>query len=287
MSPSVYLLILTWNAKQTVLDCLESAFQMEYDNLTIVVMDNGSQDGTPDALKQEFGDRIVLIENGANLRFSRGNNEGIKYALAHGADYLMLMNDDVKVHRNMVRELVAVAESDAAIGMVGPKIYYFDPPDQIWFAGGEVFLHKGVCKHRGIRQKDRGQFDEISDCDYITGCALMAKWEVVEKIGMLDPTFLAYYEDTASCWRAKLAGYRRVYVPKAVLWHKISASTGGQLTRYKMYHKLRSGWIFFRRYAKFYHVFTIPFFFALDVFRVLLLILRGKIRAPQKSVAAS
>lgn len=277
-SPSVFLLILTWNAKQTVLDCLESVFKIAYDNLHVVVMDNGSTDGTPQALRESYGSCIHLIENGENIRYSRGNNAGIRYALEQKADYMVLMNDDVVVHADMVAELVRAAESEPDIGIVGPKIYYFQPDDQIWFAGGLIHLHKGTSEHIGIREKDRGQYDQVRDVDYITGCALMAKREVVEKIGLLDPAYLAYYEDSDWCMRARLAGYRMVYVPKAEMWHKISASTGGQVTKYKIYHKLRSGLIFFRRYSRWYHVFTIPVFFTLDVLRILFLVLSGRIR---------
>jgi GT2 family glycosyltransferase len=261
-----------------VLDCLESVAQIKYDNLHLVVIDNGSQDGTAAVLRREWGERITLIANTENLRFSRGNNEGIRYAMDQQADYLMLLNDDIKVDADIIAELVAVAEADASIGIVGPKIYYFQPADQIWFAGGDVHLAKGTCSHRGIREIDHGQYDAVSDCDYITGCALMIKRSVVAKIGMLDPAYLAYYEDTDWCWRAKLAGYRCVYVPRAKMWHKISASTGGQVTRYKIRHKLRSGFIFFRRYARFHHGLTIPFFFVMDTLRILALLMRGKIR---------
>ena len=279
MSPSVYLLILTWNAKQTVLECLESVAQIDYDNLHTVVIVNGSTDGTAEALREQYGDRITLIVNPGNLRFSRGNNEGIRFAVEQRADYVMLMNDDVKVDEGIIRELVAVAESDPKIGMVGPKIYYFDPPDQIWFAGGDVLLNRGVVRHRGIRETDHGQFDQVSDCDYITGCAMMVRREVVEQIGVLDPAYLAYYEDTDWCMRARRAGWRIVYAPQARMWHKISASTGGQLTRYKIRHRLRSGLIFFGRYARFYHWLTIPVFFLGDAIRVLGLVLRGRIRS--------
>jgi GT2 family glycosyltransferase len=278
MTPSVYLLILTWNAKPTVLECLESVLKTEYENFRIVVIDNGSVDGTAEELKAQFGKKIDIIENGSNLRFSRGNNAGIEFALKAGADYIMLLNDDIMIDPHMVKELVAVAESNSRIGAVGPKMYYYNLPNQLWFAGGVVSLVRGVCSHRGIREFDHGQFDQVSECDYITGCGLMMRRAAVEKVGMLDPAYSAYYEDTDWCWRAKLAGYRMVYVPRAKLWHKISASTGGQLTRYKIKHKLISGWIFFSRYAKPYHWLTIPIFFTLDTLRILGLIISGKIR---------
>ncbi|MBP2680768.1 MAG: putative glycosyltransferase, partial [Candidatus Krumholzibacteriota bacterium] len=128
------------------------------------------------------------------------------------------------------------------------------------------------------RERDTGRYDSIRDVDYVTGCALLARREVFEKIGYLDPVFAAYYEDTDFCMRARRAGFRVVYAPAGKVWHKISASTGGELGRAKISRKLRSSAIFFRRYAAWHHWLTIPFFFAADVVRVLALVAAGRIR---------
>ncbi|MBU1920653.1 glycosyltransferase family 2 protein [bacterium] len=278
MNPSVYLLILTWNSKKHILECLESVQRLDYDNLHVVVIDNGSSDGTAEAVRDGYGDKMTLIENGENLMFARGNNVGIKYALEQKADYIMLMNDDVAVDSRMISELVGAAESATDIGVVGPKIYYWEPKDQIWFAGGKIYLHRGTGAHIGIRETDRGQYDEQREVDYITGCALMMKRAVIEEIGLLDPAYYFYWEDADWCMRARKAGSRVVYVPTAKLWHKISASAGGQLSKRKIKAKLRSGAFFFRRYAKWYHWLTIPVFQIFDALRVLLLVLLGKFR---------
>ncbi len=275
MKPSVYLLILTWNAKKVLLECLESVFKLDYPNLKIVVMDNGGTDGTPAAVRELYGERVTLIENGENLHFARGNNPGIEFALRERADYLMLLNDDVIVDPKMVTTLVESIERDSRIGVIGPKVYYEHPPDQIWFAGGLVHLYKGTSEHIGIREKDAGQYDLSRDVDYITGCALMIRREVVEQIGPLDPAFLIYWEDTDWCMKTRRAGYRVVYEPAAKMWHKISASRGGQLSKYKIRNKLRSAWIFHKRYARWYHWLTIPFFFSLDTLRILWMMATG------------
>lgn len=275
MKPSVYLLILTWNAKKVLFECLESVMKLDYPNLKIVVMDNGGTDGTPAAVRETYGDKVTLIENGANLHFARGNNPGIEFAVREKADYLMLLNDDVIVDPAMITTLIETIERDKTIGVIGPKVYYENPPDQIWFAGGLVHLHKGTSAHIGIREIDHGQYDERRDVDYITGCALMIRREVVEQIGGLDPAFLIYWEDTDWCMKTKRAGYRVVYEPAAKMWHKISASRGGQLSKYKIRNKLRSAWIFHKRWARWYHWLTIPFFFTLDILRILYMIATG------------
>jgi GT2 family glycosyltransferase len=278
MTPSLYLIVLTWNSKDLIVECLESLFKVKYDNLHIVVVDNDSKDGTSDFLRSEYGNKINLIRMNHNSMFAGGNNAGIKFAQSKNADYIMLVNDDTVIHEDMVTELIKVAESDPTIGAVGPKIYYFDPDDQIWFAGGKVHLARGTAEHIGIREKDSGQYDEVRDVDYITGCGLMVKSHVIEEVGNLDRSYPLYFEDADWCMRIKNAGYRRVYVPKAKMWHKISASSGGQLSKFKILNKLRSSLIFFARYSKWYHIFTIPFFQLLESIRIIRLVGSGKIK---------
>jgi GT2 family glycosyltransferase len=276
--PRVAIIVLTWNGKALTLGCLASLSLLRYDDLLIVVVDNGSADGTSDAIREIYEDQVHVIVNGENLGFSRGNNLGIRYALDHGARHVLLLNNDTVVDPNLIRHLVDAMQRGPDIGIVGPKIYYEEPPNQIWSAGGEVFLARGTARHIGIREIDRGQYESPRDVDYVSGCALMARREVFEAIGDLDPAFQAYFEDTDFCMRARRSGFRIVYVPAGVVWHKISSSTGGQMSAKKISRKLRSSVIFFRRYASFNHWLTIPFFFAADVVRILALVLSGRIR---------
>jgi hypothetical protein len=251
--------------------------RLDYPNLEIVVSDNGSTDGTLEEVRAKHPDATIL-DNGNNLFWAGGNNEGIKYAMANAADYIFLLNNDIVVDPRLVSELVEVGESDPSVGMLGPKIYYHDPGDVIWFAGAEIHLWRGVIKHLGIREKDRGQYDEMKPTDYVTGCALMVKREVVERIGLIDPVYLAYCEDVDWSYRARLAGYKLMYVPTAVLWHKIGGYWGS-VTKRKIKQKLRSLGIFFWRYSpKPAWISTLPLFFGLDALRIIFNILSGRIR---------
>ncbi len=276
-TPRVTIVVLTWNGKALTLACLESLASLEYESAAVIVVDNGSSDGTADAVRGAYGSRVTIIENSCNLGFAAGNNIGIRRGLADGADLVLLLNNDTTVDPSLVRHLVDVIRSSNDIGIVGPKIYYASPPDRIWFAGGEVFLWRGTSRHIGIREREAGRYDTTRDVDYITGCALMARREVFEAIGDLDPVFSAYYEDTDFCMRARRAGFRVVYVPSGKVWHKISASTGGQLGAAKISRKLRSTFVFLRRYASWHHWLTIPFFFTADVARILVLAAAGRI----------
>jgi GT2 family glycosyltransferase len=277
-APRVAVVVLAWNGKPLTMACLESLESLRYRNAAVILVDNASTDGTAAAVRETYGDRVTVIENAENLGFSRGNNVGIRRALDEGADFVLLLNNDTVVDPALVDRLVEVIAESGDIGIVGPKIYYASPPDRIWFAGGRIYLARGVSKHIGIRERDTGRYDSIRDVDYVTGCALMARREVFERIGYLDPVFAAYYEDADFCVRARRAGFRVVYAPEGKVWHKISASTGGELGRAKISRKLKSTAIFFRRYAAWYHWLTIPFFFAADAARVLLLVAAGRIR---------
>jgi GT2 family glycosyltransferase len=282
-SASVAVVVLNWNGRELTLECIRSLLEMPTPGVEIILVDNGSSDGTVDAVRAEFDDRVTLIVNDENLGFAGGNNVGIRYALDRGAEFVLLLNNDTVVDPGLVDHLLRPFSGSPGVGVTGPKIYYYTPADQIWFAGGQVYLARGTSRHIGIRETDRGQFDTEREVDYVTGCALMARREVLETAGLLDPSYVAYYEDVDFCMRARGAGFQIRYVPGGKVWHKISASTGGQMGRAKITRKFKSTWKFFRRYARPWHWLTIPFFFAADVIRIAFLVAGGRIRNTEKS----
>ncbi len=149
--------------------------------------------------------------------------------------------------------------------MAGPKIYYYNEPERIWFAGGKVEYWKGWVSHIGIREPDNGQYDTPRDVDYLTGCCMLVKREVIERIGKLDESFFIYGEDADWSLRAARAGYRLRFVPSSVIWHKVSASSGGNLSWFKNWNKLKGELRLMARYAKWYHWVTIPAGITLNV----------------------
>jgi GT2 family glycosyltransferase len=277
-APAIAVIVLTWNGRDLTLDCLDSLAKVATPGVRLMVVDNASSDGTADAIRARFGARVTVLSNPTNLGYAAGNNAGIRRALDDGARFVLLLNNDTLVDPGSIAGLVAGLDAAPQSGIAGPKIYYSTPPDRIWFAGGEVSLWRGTARHTGIRETDRGQYDTPRAVGYVSGCALMARREVFERIGMLDPSYRAYFEDADFCMRAARAGFGIRYVPAARVWHRISASTGGQLSRKKAARKLESAWRFFRRYARPWHWITIPLFFALDVIRIGILILAGRIR---------
>jgi GT2 family glycosyltransferase len=168
--------------------------------------------------------KLRLILNGKNYGFAEGNNVGIRYALkALNPDYVLLLNNDTVVDKNFLTELIKVAETDSKIGIVGPKMYYYDHPKMFWGAGGKVVM---LLEHwqRGMNKIDKGQFEKIEDVDFIAGAGLLIKKEVFEKIGLIPTDYFLGWEDIDFCMAAKKHGFRVNYVPKSIIWHKVSAS---------------------------------------------------------------
>jgi GT2 family glycosyltransferase len=225
--PLVAIIVLTWNQRDLTLDCLASLAAMHYpsDRLQIIVVDNGSQDNTPAAIRTRFP-AVTVVENHNNLGFAAGNNVGVSLALQGDAEYVMLLNNDTVVDGQMLARLLTVIQSQADVGIVGPKMLYFDPPNVIWCAGNRLGRWPWIT-HRLQAEQPDGALDELPHAvDYITACGILLRRAVIEQIGLLDPRFFIYYEETDWCYRARRAGWRILYVPDARLWHKVSAAMG-------------------------------------------------------------
>jgi len=279
MTPLVYIIILNWNTRKETIKCIESANCVLYQNVKILIVDNGSDDGSAKEFRKRFPN-IDIIENKKNLGYAGGNNVGIKKALNNKADYVFLVNSDVVIDPNCINELVKLAEQDFSIGIVGPKNYFFDKPNTICFAGGKINLFTGQSVHMGVCEKDKGQYDDIEDVDYITGSAIMIKSEVFEKIGLFDERFFAWYEDSDFCIRAKNSGFCVRLVPQARIWHKVSQSIGGHGAPLQTYYGIRNILLFMRKHGKCKHWFVFaPYYFYKYIARKSLSSLRQKKRS--------
>jgi GT2 family glycosyltransferase len=223
--PKVNIIVLTWNQCAVTLECLGSLREQHYPNIEITLVDNGSADGSVATIKASFPG-ITIIENGENLGFAEGNNVGLRRALAGDAEYIMLLNNDTIVAPGMIGALVDVMEGDLAIGITGPKMLYFDQPGTIWCAGNRVDPQTGESIRLRAEQADDDRDTSLLDVDFITACAICLRREVIEAVGLLDPRFFIYYEETDWCARARANNWRVAYVPQARLWHKVSATMG-------------------------------------------------------------
>jgi GT2 family glycosyltransferase len=239
-SPSVAIIILNWNNWQDTVQCLESLSQIDYPNYQIVVVDNGSTDDSVLQLKQRFN-AISLLESEKNLGFSGGVNFGIEQMKT--SDLILLLNNDTLVEKDFLTGLVRKITSNDTIGLVGGKIYYYEAAEcdafirqladvqsikglhsnrnKIWSAGGGISKLTKRTFHFGENKNDRGQYDQEREVDFLSGCCLLVKRDVIEKIGLLDPDYFMYYEDVDFCLRAKEQGYKILYVPGSIIWHKV------------------------------------------------------------------
>lgn len=247
-SPRVTIVILNWNGKNDTIECLNSLNSITYNNHDIFVVDNGSTDGSVECLKALFPG-IEIIETGSNLGYAGGNNVGIQQAIDSGADYVLLLNNDIVVDKAFLDELVNVAESDEKIGFVGPKVYFYDYDgrrDVINFAGAKINYYRGAILRKGWRESDHGQYDQVEEMGFVEGSCVLVKRQVIEKVGVLDPEYFTYWEDIDWCARGYKAGYMSYYVPKSKIWHKISTSNVGMR---KIYYMSRNRILFLKKNA--------------------------------------
>ncbi len=224
--PLTFIIMLNWNQADLTIACLESLAEISYPNVRIVLVDNGSKDDSVFRIKKQFP-QVYIIQNEENLGFSEANNQGIEYALAQGAEYVLLLNNDTVVAPDFLNYLIWSAESDPGIGVVTPKIYYFDSPDRIWCAGAHIDWKTGETYRLKAEQVDLDQSGQLNQTvNFVSACAMCVKREVLETVGFLDPRFFIYYDETDWCVRITCAGFQCVYVPQSKIWHKISAAMG-------------------------------------------------------------
>jgi len=285
--PKVSIIILNWNGWEDTIECLESLYQIDYPNYDVIVVDNASKDKSlykireyaqgkiqveSDFFEYEYANKpikiteieksqlftinaknlnkLILIKNEENYGFAEGNNIGMKFSMNHlKPDYILLLNNDTVVDKNFLKELVKVGEIDEKIGIIGPKIYYYDKPQTIWCIGCKISwkLARGI--HIGNNELDEGQYEYIDEVEYVSGSAFLIKSEVLNKIGFLDKKFFLYFEESDLAIRALKKGYKILYAPKAKTWHKISSSSGGIYNPIGIYYITRNRWLFMKKWA--------------------------------------
>ncbi len=262
--PKVACIVLNYNGKDITVQAVESLRAMDYPAFDILHVDNGSTDGSAAAVAAA-DPASTLVRTDENLGPGGGLNLGMYVALQGDYDYLLFLNNDIEVEPTMLSEMVAVAERDPRIGCVGPKAYYYWARERLWSAGGIIRFKQSVTRERGDGEIDRGQHDRDDEVDYATGCALMMKREVVEKVGYWDTTYRFAAEDADWCARVRQHGYTSYFAHKAVLYHMV-AYTGGAYVAKRTFFTGRGGALFARRYGSVWQRFTFLLFSALGVF---------------------
>ncbi|MFQ5640712.1 MAG: glycosyltransferase family 2 protein, partial [bacterium] len=271
--PKVALVIVNWNKKQDVLDCLQSIQSLEYCNYKTFVVDNNSSDGSVDAIRENFAN-IKIICNPENLGGSGGFNRGIEAAGSIEPDYFYLLDNDVILDSGALSSLVDFLEKNKRAGIAGSKIYTFSDPDVIWCLGGRINWWQGKTIHISAGEKDKGQFQKPIEVDYVPACSLLVRHEVVEKVGMLDERFFVYGDDADFCTRVKRAGYKVLCVPFSKIWHKASNSKGN-VSPFILYYYFRNNLLFMKKNAQRLQRQIFALFFLFKIFRMNSSILAG------------
>jgi GT2 family glycosyltransferase len=216
--PRVVTVILNTNRRDDTLACLASLKQSNYPDHHIVVLDNASYDGSVPAIATAYPEvDIIALEQ--NLGYAGNNNLGIQAALAKGAEWIFILNEDTVLAPDCIEHLVEMGAANPKIGMMGPLVYHFDEPSVIQSAGGCMDRHWQTW-HLAHNEEDRGQVAHPHTVEWVSGCALMVRRAVIEQVGMLDERFYYYWEETEWCFRARWHGWLAYNVPQAKLWHK-------------------------------------------------------------------
>ena len=244
-----WVVILAWNEYRFTRECLTSVLALDPGPDRVLLVDNGSTDRTAEKVQAEFPE-VEVLRLDRNRYFAGGVNEGFRRAMDQGARSILLLNNDVVLERSALETMSEALRADPNRAAVSPRIYYYDRPDVIWFAGGIVGGGFGLIRHRGVNRKEEKLRDSPREVGYVSGAAALFSREGLESVGLLDPSYVIYVEDVDWSARAREKGFKLWYTPEAKVWHHVSATTGGGLTPLKAYFRLRSGALYLARHAR-------------------------------------
>ncbi len=245
ISPKFNICILNWNGGEMLSQCIDSILSNRATNFKITVIDNASSD---DSIKN-LDSQIQIVKLEKNYGFSIGYNLGINKCLSHDDEYIILLNYDTVVDNNFITSITDQIVKNGQNYIYGTKILYDSNKSLLWYGGGRVDLSKGIISHIGIR-KNHNEFNSRLETDYVTGCCMIIHKDNYLKLNGFDESFFMYNEDVDLCLRAKKIGVNCLYIPSAIVYHKVSLSTGGNYSIKKIFLKSKSSYILFRKYFK-------------------------------------
>lgn len=227
--PNVGIVISNYNGWQDTVQCLESLQKQTYRDFEIILLDDASTNDSVVQLQKHLTENTVFLPQKANIGFAAANNVGMRQALADGCDWVLLLNNDTVAAPDFLETLLRETPAGA---VSCPKMLFLNPPDEIWFAGGELDRATGKVKHLGGHEKDGPAFAEKKQVSFITFCCVLLPRSVIEQVGFLDETLFMYCEDVDYCIRLADAGVPQWFLPDAKIWHKAGGSAGGMLSVY-------------------------------------------------------
>lgn len=243
------IILVNWNGSDDTLSCIETIYGSTFKAYSIIVVDNGSDELQIKKLINCDYD-IEIIQTGANLGYTGGNNVGIEHALKKDFEYVLLLNNDTLVAPDALENMIYSVDSDSTIGILSPKIFFYPRKDLIWFAGATLNSMNLMGHLTGYQKEDNDIYNEPSEVDYVTGCAMLVRTQVFKDVGNLCDDYFCVCEDIDFCLHAKQQGYRIFYEPSSVIWHKESASSGGTDAPQYVYYQTRNYFLFHSRWAE-------------------------------------
>lgn len=234
-------IVLSWNGREDTLRCLESLSRIQRPDLGIICVDNGSVDGSAQAVRDQFP-HVMVIEAGVNLGYAGGNNLGLRYALETGARWMVLVNNDATVASDVIDGFERAIAQRPRAGILAGKVYFRDRPKTIWFAGQRVNTLLGYSgRPRGYGRPDGPRYSGVINTDRAVGALMAVSRDAIEAAGLLDEALFAYVEDVDLAVRVRRAGFEIVLAPDAHAWHRVSASTGGEsASTHTLYYGVRN-----------------------------------------------
>lgn len=224
--PKVVAVVLDWNGSDDTARCVRSLAAVRYPALEILVVDNGSRVG-PEAALRAAGLHATVIATGRNEGYAGGNNVGIRWALARGADFVWILNNDAEVDADALAPLVDAARRHPRAGVLGSRVLRGDDPSRLWVAWGEVTWRQSLIRLVGESEADGPRWDGERDVEWIPGCALLFRAAALAEVGGFDEDFFAYHEDVDWAARARAKGWTCRYVGASRVVHHIHGSSGG------------------------------------------------------------
>ncbi len=218
MQPTVAIILVNWNSFDVTNDCIESLKSIDYTSYSIVVVDNGSVDGSGDQLLQ-LHPEIVLIKSETNQGFTGGNNLGFEYSLKHGFDYSMMLNNDTFVEPNFLSALINYMEGQPSVGIIQPRIQFNHNRSVLWNGGSYYHKWLGFLYTKGFNKLPSAAHLQIKEVDWVTGCAFLTRNAILRRTGLLAQNMFIYSEDVDLSFRIKALGFKLVYHPDAVIYH--------------------------------------------------------------------
>ncbi|MDP5171529.1 MAG: glycosyltransferase family 2 protein [Bacteroidia bacterium] len=242
-SPLVSIVSVNFNQPELTRIMLDSLDRMSYPNWELLLVDNGSTKGDIRPLKTDFP-HIKLFINPDNLGFAGGNNLAFPHCKGK---YVLMLNNDTEVDPAFLDPLVQYMEEHPEVGVVSPKLFFFDEPEVLQFAG-TTRMHPITLRGSkiGNGQKDEGQFDQIRETGFANGACMLIRKELLDTLGYMYEPFFLYYEEHDLCSRIERAGYKIMFYPFSRIWHKVSASTGA-LSPLKTHFLHRNRFVYLRR----------------------------------------